>query len=34
MIACVRRDNTNGPFSRQPEGHVCEDCLKDQDGQR
>lgn len=32
MIACVRCDDTNGPFSRQPEGHVCEKCLDEQDG--
>ncbi|TXS44910.1 hypothetical protein, partial [Streptomyces sp. OR43] len=34
MIACVRCDDTNGPFSRRPEGHVCEKCLDEQDGKR
>lgn len=34
MIACVRCDDTNGPFSREPEGPVCEDCLDEQDSQR
>jgi len=34
MIACARCEDTNGPFSRRPEGHVCEKCLEDQDGQR
>jgi hypothetical protein len=33
MIACVRCDNTVGPFSREPEGPVCEDCLDEQDGE-
>lgn len=32
-IACVRCDDTGGPFVRQPEGPVCEDCLDEQDGQ-
>jgi hypothetical protein len=31
-IACVRCDDTNGPFSREPEGPVCEKCLDEQDG--
>jgi hypothetical protein len=33
-IECVRCGNTYGPFARKPEGPVCEDCLKDQDGNR
>lgn len=32
MIACVRCDDTNGPFARKPEGPVCETCLEAQDG--
>lgn len=32
LIACVRCGNTAGPFARQPEGPVCEDCLDEQDG--
>jgi hypothetical protein len=31
MIACIRCDGTCGPFSREPEGPVCEDCLDEQD---
>jgi hypothetical protein len=32
LITCTRCRGTNGPFTRQPEGPVCEDCLDDQDG--
>jgi hypothetical protein len=33
-IKCARCEDENGPFSRQPEGPVCEDCLDAQDGKQ
>lgn len=31
MITCTRCGDSDGPFSPQPDGPVCEDCL-DKDG--